>query len=228
MKTENNPESLMKKIKYEFNKPELLEKALTHSSFANNGNCSSNELLEFLGDSVIGLVVTEYLYNSFPGETEGTLSKIKGRLCSRELLNKKAKKIKIGDYLRIEPDKIAKDRKENFLGNALEALIGAIYLDSGFEDVKRVIHNLFSSDFKNIDLKNLRDPKTLLQEMTQKKYQKIPEYRLLSEEGVAHEKTFRMEVFVPEGKFRGKGKNKKEAETDAAKKALRKIMGNKI
>jgi len=123
---------LQRKLKYKFKNTDLLRKALTHSSFAKKNNCESNELLEFLGDSVLGFVLTEYLFNSFPTSSEGVLSKIKGSLCSGVLLNEKAYKLKIYKSLLIvgfgNEIKTKKSRKkENFLGDTLEALIGAVY-----------------------------------------------------------------------------------------------------
>ncbi len=223
MNNSHNLTRLQETINYNFKNPEILKKALTHSSYANENNIESNELLEFLGDSVISFVVTEYLYNSFFEHSEGVLSRIKGKLCSRKNLNEKARNINLREFLFIESGEISGRKNENFLGNSYEALIGAIYLDSGFENTKKIIIENFSGDFKSIDTNNLHDPKSLLQELMQKKFQKIPEYKLIKETGQAHDKTFYIEVLTPFGNFKGCGKSKKEAETYAAKSALENV-----
>lgn len=222
--------ALQRKIKYKFKDAELLRKALTHSSFANKNNCGSNERLEFLGDSVLGFVLTEYLFNEFSGCSEGVLSRIKGALCGRSLLNKKARKLKLRKYLLIVEnivegkEKIKSAKEENFIGDALEALIGAVYVDSDFDSVRKVILGLFKEDLKSISLEDIKDSKSVLQELTQKKHQIIPKYNLIKSEGEAHNKTFYVEVVIPEGKFKGRGRSKKEAEAKAAKKAVDKLF----
>ncbi|OQX21654.1 MAG: ribonuclease III [Candidatus Altiarchaeales archaeon A3] len=217
--------SLQRKIKYKFNDIEILRKALTHSSFANKNDCGSNERLEFLGDSVLGFVLTEYLFNEFNALGEGTLSRIKGNLCGGILVNKKAGKLKLRKYLLIveSKEKIKSKKEENFLGDALEALIGAVYVDSDFDTVRKVIIGLFKDDLKGISFEDIKDSKSVLQELIQKKHRIIPKYNLIKSDGDSHNKTFYVEVVIPEGRFKGRGKSKKDAESKAAKKAVDKI-----
>jgi len=214
---------LERKLKIIFKNKELLQQALTHKSYAYMyGIKEDNERLEFLGDSVLNLVISEYLYHRYSRYDEGKLTKLKSSLVNRKSLLLWAKKLSLGDYLLIsEEEETAGGRQRaSLLSNALEALIGAIYQDQGWDKVKEFILGQISH------LKGIRkiDYKSRLQELVQKRYKILPEYRVKTESGPAHKKFFEIEVKV---KSRisgyGTGWSKKAAEQEAAKDALRKI-----
>lgn len=220
-------DELLKKINYKFKDIGILKQALTHPSYASKMNIPDNERLEFLGDSIIGFIITKKLFEEFPNYDEGLLTKIKGKLCSRKNLNKKAKSLELEKFILID-EKIKNQNSKDFLGNAYESLIGAIYVDGKLKVVERIINKMFSTDFKSIKRKikqkiNIEDPKSYLQEEIQKKYKILPEYKVIKETGKQHNKTFYVELSIPDGKFIGKGKSKKDAEINAAKKAIKKL-----
>lgn len=210
----NEIEEFMKNIGYKFKNPEILKIALTHPSY----NKINNERLEFLGDAILGFIITKKLFEKFPDYDEGILTRIKGKLCSRENLNKKAKKLNMEKFIIID-EKVKKSK--NFLGNAYEALIGAIYVDGKLKKAEKFINRMFLGDFRNIKREKFIDPKSYLQEEIQKKYKMLPKYTVIKETGEPHNKTFYVELSIPDGKFIGKGKSKKEAEINVAKKAIK-------
>ena len=209
------------KLQYKFTDPSLLRIALTHSSYANEYSVESNERLEFLGDSILGCVISKILYQEFPDLAEGELSKIKGAIVSRSNFAKYAYDLKLNEQILLgkgEEYTGGRDRESNLSGT-FEALIGAIYLDAGYKKSYEIISILVNATINNKDF--FFDNKTKLQEITQKKFKQTPKYNIIKEEGPPHNKVFFVEVKVSsEILGNGIGKNKKEAEQSAAKEAL--------
>ncbi|MBI4377266.1 MAG: ribonuclease III [Elusimicrobia bacterium] len=206
-------------IGYRFRKPEYLKEALSHKSFASEIKSGVyNERLEFLGDSVLAAVVAHQLYVDFPNESEGTLSKKKSQLVSRQSLARWAAEMDLGAYLYlgVGEESSGGRARQSVLCNAIEALIGAMYLDGGFEAARQFI----SRGLKGTVLEET-DYKSRLQEVLQKKYKSPPSYQVAGASGPEHDKTF--QVLVQLGKRllgRGEGKTKKDAEQAAARNAL--------
>jgi ribonuclease-3 len=223
-------EEIERVIGYHFTRPRLLEEALTHKSFVNehkSGNRRQNERLEFLGDAVLSLVISEHLAATLPHSTEGALSKLKARLVSESSLAKAARQLKLGTVLRLgKGEELSKGReKHSLLANALEALIAAIYLDGGLEATRDFMMRVFGEELHQIQQLNGEsesdDYKTRLQELCQKRYDALPSYVTVRESGPDHRKTFEVELLVcGEVKGHGCGFSKKEAEQMAAREAL--------
>lgn len=213
---------LQKKLKIKFKNPAVLNTALTHKSYAIENNLKEfNERLEFIGDSVLSVATAVYLYKKYPDYDEGKLSKIKAATVSRVTLYAIAKKLKLGNYLKISKSEEATGgrEKESILANALEAVIGAIFLDRGCLPAEKFVNALFSKQEISP-----ADFKSELQEIIQSKYKTIPVYRVLEEKGPDHDKIFKVGVSIGKKALGiGTGKSKKEAEQDAAKKALTKL-----
>ncbi|NLZ92439.1 MAG: ribonuclease III [Firmicutes bacterium] len=203
---------------------ELYLQALTHSSYAHEHNLGSyahNERLEFLGDAVLELAISEELFQRYPQLPEGKLTRFRAGLVCEETLFQQAKQLILGDYLLLGKGEAASGGRQrpSLLADAFEALLGAIYLDLGFEQVKVVVKQLF--DPLIISAKKgslLTDYKTLLQEYTQAKLAATPEYTIISESGPDHAKVFVAQLIV-KGKVlaEGSGHSKKEAEQEAAR-----------
>ena len=217
----HNLKKLEETLEFSFKNKQLLIEALTHKSFKKPYN---NERLEFLGDAVLDLVVGEYLFFKFPKANEGELSKMRASLVNEESFAKLAKEINLGKYIFIS---VAEENnngrnKPSLLSNAFEAVMGAIYLESGLEEVKRIALKLLEKIYPKIDLNSIfKDYKTTLQEVTQAKYGTTPEYKLVSSYGPDHKKEFEVEVLLYKEKLASaKGKSKKAAQQEAAKKAL--------
>lgn len=223
--------NIEKRIGYTFSDPQLLETALTHSSFANehkNQNVECNERLEFLGDSVLSLLVSEHLYKRLKKLPEGELTKIRAAVVCEHSLYKCALSVSLGDALRLgRGEENTNGRlRPSILADAFEALIAAVYIDGGF---KAVINTILPLLLPSIDEARNgrinRDYKTILQEIVQKNKEEILEYVLVAERGPDHKKSFIVDVFLNNNPIgRGEGKSKKEAEQLAAKKALM-LMG---
>lgn len=221
-----NLKVLEKKLNYTFKDIKLLKKALTHSSYVNENNMKSyesNERLEYLGDAVLGLVIGEYFYKNFPKDLEGSLTKMRAESVNEKVLFYISKKLSLGDAIEFGKGEIKNGgrTRESTSADALEALIGAIYLDSNFDNAKRIVLNLFQ-DFLEEDSYKLFniDFKTKLQEEVQKSGKKA-EYKLVREEGPDNDKTFYTELFLDEVLVgRGKGKTKKESQQEAARDAF--------
>jgi len=213
-----------RKLGYEFKDPSLLETALTHSSYANEFSCPSNERLEFLGDALLGCMVSVLLYEKYPSYTEGDLSKIRSRVVSGVNFAKYAEMLGLGEQIRLgkgEESTGGRERESNN-ANAFEALIGALYLDAGYEKTFEVVSRLFQDAIEENDFPH--DSKTQLQEVSQSVFGKTPEYRVLSEEGPPHERTFTVEVRISSDLAgTGKGRSKRQSEQSAARDALRKL-----
>lgn len=213
-----------RKLGYEFKDPSLHETALTHSSYANEFSCPSNERLEFLGDALLGCMVSVLLYEKYPSYTEGDLSKIRSRVVSGANFAKYAEMLGLGEQIRLgkgEESTGGRERESNN-ANAFEALIGALYLDAGYEKTFEVVSRLFQDAVEENDFPH--DSKTQLQEVSQRVFGKTPEYRVLSEEGPPHERTFTVEVRISSDLAgTGKGRSKRQSEQSAARDALRKL-----
>lgn len=218
-----------KKIGYTFKNPDLLQLACTHRSYWNEHKeelQGHNERLEFLGDSVLGLLIAEHLYQTLPEKDEGTLSKMRADIVSADPCSKNLKKLGLESFLLLgKGEKMNQGKgRETILADFFEALIGAIYLDGGFEAAKKFVFTHFLQEIKKCILKPSRNWKADLQDYAQKKYQETPIYEVLEERGPAHKKQFHVAVLIL-GKRVGDGigSSKKEAQMIAAKAALNEI-----
>lgn len=218
---------LEEKIGYTFKKKYLINRALTHSSYANEMGLSyveHNERLEFLGDSVLSLVISEYIFKKYKDKPEGKLTKIRANIVCESSLYRRAKDISLGDYLLIgKGEELTGGRERmSILADAYEALIASIYIDGGLDKAKEFIIRELSRSFEDV-VKGLssKDYKTKLQEQIQKVHDSTIKYEIEDEQGPDHDRTFYASVAV-NGKVigRGQGKSKKEAEQEAAHKAL--------
>lgn len=228
IKVQANFETLQKNMNYFFKDTSLLTKALTHSSYVNENGLKandSNERLEFLGDAVLGLVIGEFYFKKYEDDNEGELSKLRSSTVNEHILSIVANKIRLGEALYFGRGEIKNGGKnrESILADALEAVIGAIFLDSSFETARKVILDLFKDLFRSLECID-RDYKTKLQEVVQKDASTI-KYILIDEYGPDNNKTFHSSVLIS-GKLYGKGmgKTKKKSEQMAAFEAL-KILG---
>ncbi len=206
-----------------FRELEFLNQAFTHRSFANElgESAENNERLEFLGDSVLGLVVSEYLYESLPDQPEGELARIKSFVVSEASLSEIARGLRVDNFILIgRGEEYSGGRsKKAILADCLEAIIGAYYLDSGFAAAERFVHGMLIPEInKVLENRHAKDYKTLLQEHVQKRLKTYPKYRVVQKTGPDHDRTFWIEVHIGDRSFgAGKGKNKKEAEQEAAR-----------
>jgi ribonuclease-3 len=221
---------LEKRLGYPFKKKELLIEALTHRSFYHENPDKAdacNERLEFLGDSVLGFVIVEYLFSLDSRLTESVMAKTKSYLVKESVLSEIANSISLGKYLRLGKGEEATGgrTKGSLLADAVEAVLGAVYLDGGYKKAKELILKLFREKIDAIlSSGEFHDFKTVLQEKTQLLFNTIPEYKIIKQEGKEHKKIFTVEVYVTGEMFgTGRGTSKKEAETLAAKEALHKL-----
>ena len=205
---------LEKKIKIKFKNKSLLIKSLTHKSFNKSNN---NEKMEFLGDRVLGLVIAKKLLEIYPNEKEGILDKKYASLVNKKSCLQIAKKINLEKYILTFNKKIKKDVLEDkVLADSCEALIGSIYLDKGFNIVEKTILNLWSSEIKD-SINTKIDAKTQLQELSLKRFKKLPIYKVISNTGPRHKPLFKVAVKLIDTKFyTSEGKSKKDAEQNAA------------
>jgi ribonuclease-3 len=216
---------------YKFRDRDLLARALTHKSYANERretSSSHNERLEFLGDTVLGFVIGELIYRSFPNLQEGALSKIKAHLVSAATLASKGRALGIGRYLRMGAGEARSGGAEklSLLADGFEAVIAAIYLDGGLPAAEAFLRRVFGPDVTGIDIGDLsfQDYKTALQETAQALGLPLPEYRIVDEYGPDHEKIFVIQVFWDGEAFAyGRGSSKREAQRKAAKEALKRL-----
>ena len=229
-----NTTELERRFGYVFKDKELLTEALTHRSFyyeSLDKSSSHNERLEFLGDSVLGFVIVEYLFLSDGKLTESVMAKIKSYLVKESVLSEIADSLSLGEYLRLGKGEEATGgrAKKSLLSDTVEALLGAVYIDGGYKKVKEVVLRLFSEKLDAImHTTEFSDFKTELQEKTQFLFGCLPEYRVVRQEGEEHKKIFTIEVFINGKKFgRGTGRSKKEAQTLAAKEALTRFHSEK-
>lgn len=218
---------------YQFRRPGLLDQALTHKSHVNESKGKQgkhNERLEFLGDAVLALIVSDHLASSFPDLSEGALSKLKARLVSETSLAKAARRLNLGNLLRLgRGEELTKGREKNsLLADALEALIAAVYLDGGLEASRTFTLRVLAPELSGVENQKARpemdDYKTLLQEWCQKRFETLPQYATVRESGPDHRKIFEVELTIRGDVVGvGKGHSKKEAEQMAAKQALEQV-----
>ena len=221
-------DDMQRKLNYTFNHTLFLEEALTHSSYANehrNERVKDNERLEFLGDAILDLIISDYLFKKHPEMPEGDLSKIRASIVCEASLAKVARSIGLGDYILLGKGEEMTGGRErtSILADGFEALTGALFVDGGFEQAKAFLVETLIKEVEQVAcIEDLyTDYKTLLQECIQKLSSEPIHYEVVGEEGPDHDKYFYVEVYHGEKKLgRGIGKSKKEAEQDAAKKAL--------
>lgn len=223
---------LEENLRYEFKNKKLLINALTHSSYANEARdgVSSNERLEFLGDSVLSIVVSEYIYKEFNNLPEGELTKLRASLVCEKSLCQFSRELELGKYLRLGKgeDKGGGRERDSILADAFEAVLAAMYLDGGFNVAKNHVMRFIKNELKHTDDEVFKDYKTALQEIIQKNPEESVTYILTKETGPDHDKVFEVEVRLNSNTIgKGIGKNKKQAEQSAAKEALR-LMGKEI
>ena len=222
----NHFKALEKALNYKFKQIDLITEALTHKSYKKPYN---NERLEFLGDAVLDLIVGEYLFKKFPKEDEGVLSKIRASLVNEKGFTKLALSINLGESLLISSAEENNDGriKPSLLSNAFEAIIGAIYLESGLIITAEIAINLIESNYEIIDLNSLsKDFKTTLQELTQADFGETPTYKLVKSFGPDHKKEFEIAVELQHKIVASAiGRSKKEAQQKAAEIALRTLKG---
>ncbi len=222
-----NSKDFEAKIGVTFANQDLLKEALTHRSFLNENQdwpYRHNERLEFLGDAVLELIVTGHLYAKFPDFQEGYLTSLRAALVNYQMLARVARELTLEKYLFLSKGE-ARDfgkAREVILANAVEALIGAVYLDRGYDTAKELVLRTVTLHLDEVIEKQLyRDPKSLLQELVQEEQKTTPVYRVLAEEGPDHAKMFRVGVFIGEQKLaEAKGSSKQEAESKAAFEAI--------
>ena len=216
---------LESKLNYKFKNAELLRNALTHSSFANEEHCKngSNERLEFLGDSVLSIIVSEYIYKNFKDLPEGELTKLRASLVCEKALSGFAKELELGKYLLLGKGEAHNhgEQRPSILADAFEALLAAIYLDGGFEPARRHVLRFISEELTAGASDAFKDYKTLLQEVIQKNPEERLVYILTDESGPDHDKRFTVEVHLNSNVIgKGIGRSKKAAEQEAAHQAL--------
>lgn len=217
-------------IRYTFRRPDLLEEALTHRSYVNELKIKGgkdNERLEFLGDAILSLIVSEYVTTCFPDDSEGELSRKKAKLVSEGSLAKAARRMNLGQFLRLgKGEERTNGREKNsLLADVLEALIAAVYVDGGLEAARAFAGEALAQEYVEIREGlvggGTRDYKTQYQEWCQKRFDMLPRYVTVRESGPDHRKTFEVELIVNADVMgRGVGRTKKEAEQIAAKQAL--------
>ena len=222
--------TLETKLGYQFQNPKLLDHALTHSSYANEhhlGSISSNERLEFLGDSVLGMIVADHLYRTFPDLPEGDLTRIRANLVCEGSLVLVAKEWDLGRYLKLGKGENACGGRSrpSILADAVEAVLAAVFLDGGLAHDRDIIQRFLLDRMEQVNRAS-RDHKTYLQELVQRKSGQVLSYELIGESGPDHNKTFQMQVLLtgqPIGQ--GTGHSKKEAEQAAANAAIERLEG---
>lgn len=216
---------LQQRIAYTFTESRLLERALTHRSYANENRLAQhNERMEFLGDSVLNLVVSEMLMNALPAASEGELSRMRAAVVSEPSIAAVGRQIGLGAFLQIgRGEELSGGRdKDSLLSDSLEALVAALYLDGGIEQARAFITRIFGDRVTQVRTAGgTADSKTELQELCQERLKALPEYRVVSESGPDHRKEYAVELLI-QGTVcgRGTGRSKKEAEQRAAREAM--------
>jgi ribonuclease-3 len=213
------------KIGYAFRQPQLLREALTHRSHST----PNNERLEFLGDSVLNCATAVALFIRFPKVPEGDLSRLRANLVNKNVLFELAEELGVGDLLRLGEGELKSGghRRPSILADALEAVIGAVYLDGGFDQAAALVHRLLAQKLENLDpAQTGKDPKTLLQELLQAKRAPLPKYSVVGVRGEAHEQIFRVacEVEEPAARTEAEGPSRRSAEQAAAALLLEKLL----
>jgi ribonuclease-3 len=220
-----NADKLCALTGYQFRQTNLLEQALTHRSYARQLN---NERLEFLGDSILNLIISNHIYERFSDADEGDLSRIRASLVKEETLAQVARQIDLGDYIHLGGGELKSGgfRRASILADALEALIGAIYLDSDYARTQTAVLHLYREKLQSIDASaNLRDPKTRLQEFLQANKNSLPSYQVEQTTGKSHDQVFIVSCKLTDLDLQsnGKGSSRKKAEQQAAQKLIDKL-----
>ena len=207
-------------LAYRFRNSDLLEEALTHRSHG----AVNNERLEYLGDAILGFLIAEILFTRFPRHNEGALTRMRSSLVKRETLAGIAREVAIGPHIRlgIGERKSGGWRRDSILANSLEAIIGAVYLDSDLETCRYFINHLYASRLASLTPEPVKDPKTRLQEFLQARGRQLPTYEVINEFGEAHDREFVVNCLITgvDGEFKASGRSKREAEQSAASCAL--------
>jgi ribonuclease-3 len=219
-----NNEALCRKLGYTFNRSELLRQALTHRSHS----LPHYERLEFLGDSVLNCAVAGLIFRHFPDLTEGNLSRVRANLVNQQALAEVARGLELGKLVRFGEGEIKSggEKRPSILADALEALLGAVYLDGGFAMAEKVVTNLFTPLLQEMDTGTLgKDPKTLLQEYLQSHRLALPQYAIIATTGDAHQQHFKVECAISKLDIRttGEGASRRRAEQEAARQAYEQI-----
>jgi ribonuclease-3 len=226
-------ERLLERLNYRFQDPSLLDEALTHKSYLNEAperSCRDNERLEFLGDAVLDLMISELFLARFPEAPEGTLSKLRAKTVSEAALGQVARRLDLGAALRLgRGEELTGGRdKPSLLADALEAVIAAVYLDGGLAAARHVALPAFAEVIDNLSRPEAADHKTELQEICQRDFGGLPAYRVLRESGPDHDKQFDVEIAIRGEVYGvGTGRSKKEAEQKAARSALEKLRAHR-
>ncbi|WP_416886242.1 ribonuclease III [Marinospirillum sp.] len=216
-----NLTALTRSLGHEFHDLNLLELALTHRSYGQH----NNERLEFLGDSIVNFIIAEDLFHRFPQAREGQLSRLRARQVKGATLAEVAREFAISDYLRMGSGELKSGgyRRDSILADALEAIIGAIYLDAGMDVARERVRSWFQTRLEQMSLDDTqKDPKTRLQEFLQSRQRPLPRYDVIQVEGEAHAQMFTVECCIDELNYRplGVGSSRRIAEQEAAQKAL--------
>jgi len=218
--TTRKSDQLCKQLGHIFIQPQLLQRALTHRSFAPE----HNERLEFLGDSILGCVIAKHLYSFFPHLSEGELSRLRSNLVREEALATLAQQLDLGSHLKLGEGerKSGGFRRSSILADAMEAIFGAVFLDGGYEAAEKVVLNLFVPYLEKVNFQTLgKDAKTLLQEYLQGRHIPLPIYNVVATRGEAHAQSFEVECAIPSLKIAtcGEGSSRRNAEQQAAQAA---------
>lgn len=224
--TDNHRSASLKGLGYTFQRVDLLRLALTHRSLGN----PNNERLEFLGDGVLNMVVAELLFRARPDVPEGDLSRLRARIVRERTLAEVARKLDLGDHVLLGPGELKSGGflRDSILADALEAVIGAVFLDGGFDAARALVERLMSERIADLpDAEALKDPKTRLQELLQGRSLKLPEYEVVDERGADHDRAFTVicRVEMLEAPISATAASRRKAEQAAAKSALELIAG---
>lgn len=216
-----SPEALAEKLGLSLKNIDLLKRALTHRSASSD----NNERLEFLGDSILGFIIADYLYERFPNEKEGILSRLRANLVNQSALASLARSFGLGEYLILGVGELKSGgyKRDSLLSDGLEAIIGALAKDRGIEACRKWVLGLFSEFLSQLTLSSkIKDPKTQLQELMQSKGLELPAYTLLSQSGMPHDQIFRVEcrISLMSDAIIGEGTSRKKAEQQAAEQSL--------
>ena len=216
--------ALCRKLGYVFKQPKLLQRALTHRSYA----AEHNERLEFLGDAILGCIIAKHLYSNYPQLSEGELSRLRSNLVREETLAALARQLDLGSHLKLGEGELKSGgfRRPSILADALEALFGAILLDSGFAASEQTVLSLYVPYLEEMDVQKMgKDAKTLLQEYLQGRHMPLPNYNVIAMQGEAHAQSFEVECVIPSLKISacGTGTTRRNAEQQAAQAAYQQL-----
>ena len=220
-------DALCRKLGYFFSQPELLRQALTHRSHS----IPHNERLEFLGDSVLNCAIAGLIFRHFPDLSEGSLSRVRANLVNQKVLAELAQTLELGKLIRFGEGELRSggDKRPSILADALEAVLGAIYLDGGFAQAEKIVETLFTSSLRELDARTLgKDPKTLLQEHLQSRKLALPQYAVVATHGEAHQQQFQVECLISRLDIRtvGEGATRRSAEQHAARQAYEQLQSH--